>query len=161
MKIGWKELLLCGVVVAVFLSSALYFYASGRQEAMLLQPQNLGLISQGSQIYAESCASCHGANLEGEPNWKSTNADGSLPAPPHDETGHTWHHPDDLLFRITKFGTAKATGLDELNSDMPAFEGTLSDEEIIAVLSWIKAQWPEDLQKRHDMLNERTRSLSK
>ena len=27
-----------------------------------------------------------------------------LPAPPHNETGHTWHHPDEMLFAITKYG---------------------------------------------------------
>jgi mono/diheme cytochrome c family protein len=55
-------------------------------------------IVAGQSLYADSCASCHGANLEGQPNWQSPNADGVLPAPPHDRTGHTWHHDDELLF---------------------------------------------------------------
>lgn len=81
------------------------------------------------------------------------NPDGSLKAPPHDETGHTWHHQDDLLFRITKLGTAKAVGLENFNSNMPAFEGVLTETEIIAVLSWIKAQWPQEIRERHDFIN--------
>ena len=28
-------------------------------------------------------------------------------------------------------------------SDMPAFEGILSDDEIVAVLAYIKSTWPE------------------
>jgi hypothetical protein len=46
-----------------------------------------------------------GANLEGQPNWKERQANGRLPAPPHDASGHTWHHPDAQLFGITKQGS--------------------------------------------------------
>ncbi|GHB47959.1 hypothetical protein GCM10007094_41600 [Pseudovibrio japonicus] len=161
MNSGKKVLLLVGLLAIVAVASAVYFYANDRQEVRMLRPYDQALIAQGADVYAQNCAPCHGANLEGEPDWKTAKSDGSLPAPPHDETGHTWHHDDDLLFRITKFGTAKAAGLDDLNSNMPAFEDTLSDQEIIAVLSWIKAQWPEEMQKRHDEMNERTRSLRK
>jgi S-disulfanyl-L-cysteine oxidoreductase SoxD len=36
---------------------------------------------------------------------------------------------------------------------MPVFGGVLTDEEIIAALSYVKARWPEDLRRRHDELN--------
>ena len=49
----------------------------------------------GQSLYAGACVSCHGANQEGQPNWQSPNADGVLPAPPHDGMGHTWHHDSD------------------------------------------------------------------
>ena len=69
------------------------------------------------------------------------NASGKLPAPPHDETGHTWHHSDKQLFTITKFGLAAiAPGYE---SDMPAFEDVLSDDEIRTILDYIKSTWPE------------------
>ena len=58
---------------------------------------NRDLVS-GQTLYTNNCASCHGAKLEGQPNWRSPNADGVLPAPPHDPTGHTWHHDNGLLF---------------------------------------------------------------
>lgn len=61
-------------------------------------------VERGTPLYAENCASCHGVNLEGQPNWRSPNADGTPPAPPHDDTGHTWHHSDKLLFEYTKLG---------------------------------------------------------
>lgn len=112
-----------------------------------------GQVALGRTIYDRECASCHGANAEGQPNWTQALPDGSLPAPPHDASGHTWHHPDDLLFRITKLGVAKAANLKDYPSAMPAYEGTLSDEEIVAVLSWIKSQWPPDVRARHDELN--------
>jgi len=106
-------------------------------------------IVQGGQIYVEYCAACHGANLEGQENWRSPGADGRLPAPPHDETGHTWHHSDNLLFDYTKLGgTAlmEQKGV-EFDSGMPGFAEQLTDAEIHDVLAYIKSTWPERIQK--------------
>lgn len=61
-------------------------------------------LSKGQKNYQSFCASCHGANLEVQPNWRDFKEDGSLPAPPHDETGHTWHHDTEMLFNYTKLG---------------------------------------------------------
>ena len=100
------------------------------------------VIEQGRQIYADQCASCHGAQLEGQPDWKTPLPSGRLPAPPHDAGGHTWHHPDDILFRIVREGTAAIVG-GGYESDMPGFADVLSDAEIRAVLAYIKSTWPE------------------
>ncbi len=99
------------------------------------------VIKQGRQIYADQCASCHGAQLEGQPDWKTPLPSGRLPAPPHDADGHTWHHPDDILFRIVREGTAAIVG-GGYKSDMPGF-AVLSDAEIQAALANIKSTWPE------------------
>ena len=99
-------------------------------------------VALGHQLYAEHCASCHGASLEGQPHWKERLPNGRLPAPPHDASGHTWHHPDGMLFRIVKYGPAAIVG-GNYESDMPAFEGVLADGEIRAVLGFIKSSWPE------------------
>ncbi len=121
-----------------------------------LQPGDPILLATGARVYAERCASCHGTQLEGQPDWQSRGADDLLPAPPHDATGHTWHHRDELLFRITKFGMAKAINLPDYKSSMPIYEGVLSDEEIVAVLSWIKSRWPTSVREKHDQLNAQT-----
>ena len=100
-------------------------------------------IAQGKTLYAERCASCHGAKLEGQRDWKSPLPSGRMPAPPHDASGHTWHHPDGVLFRITKEGPAAVVG-GGYESDMQGFgNGTLSDDDIRAVLAFIKSTWPE------------------
>jgi len=111
----------------------------------------------GAKIYAENCAACHGANLEGEANWRQRKPNGRLPAPPHNARGHTWHHDDATLFGITKLGTAKFTGL-PIESDMPAFEDVLSDGEIRAVLAFIKSQWPARIRQQQDAINRRATS---
>ena len=103
------------------------------------------LVARGSMIYSQSCASCHGSNLEGQANWRVRKADGTLPAPPHDVTGHTWHHSDDQLFKMTKWGTEALVGGD-YKSEMRGFSDELDDGEIWAVLAYIKSQWPADIQ---------------
>ncbi|TNF21789.1 MAG: c-type cytochrome [Rhodobacteraceae bacterium] len=111
-------------------------------------------VAAGAALYAENCAACHGAALEGEGDWRARNADGSLRAPPHDETGHTWHHPDAQIFAITKHGTEAVTG-GAVQSTMEGFGDQLSDADILAVLAFIKAQWPDEIIARHDALNQR------
>jgi S-disulfanyl-L-cysteine oxidoreductase SoxD len=142
------------VAVAVAASAAVVvFVVLGRSSGPLLEPDDTRAVARGRTVYLENCASCHGRNLEGQPDWKSPDEEGLLPAPPHDGSGHTWHHPDRVLFDVTKLGVAKAANLKDYKTRMPAFEGILGDDEIIAVLSYIKSTWPEDMRLRHDQLN--------
>lgn len=126
----------------------------GDAQPWRLQPDDPAVLATGKQVYERHCAGCHGARLEGAPNWRERDAAGRLPAPPHDASGHTWHHTDEVLFRITKYGVARAANLKDYVSLMPVYEGVLSDAEIVAVLSYIKAHWPADLRRKHDELNE-------
>jgi len=127
----------------------------GPHAQSLLRPSDSRIVAQGAIIYKQYCASCHGRNLEGERNWRSRLPDGTLPAPPHDESGHTWHHPDKLLFALTKKGTEKFVG-GNYKSKMLGFEGILTDAQIVAVLSYIKSRWSEKVRKRHDQINKRS-----
>ena len=101
-------------------------------------------LAQGRRLYDAHCAACHGKALEGEPNWRERKPSGRLPAPPHDDRGHTWHHPDAVLFAITKEGLVPGRYAPPgYQSDMPGFGGTLSDGEIRAVLAYIASHWSE------------------
>lgn len=104
-------------------------------------PNDAALVSHGQNVYAANCALCHGAQLEGQPDWKHPLPNGRLPAPPHDVSGHTWHHPDEVLFHVTMAGTTH-------ESDMPAFRGILSERDVWAVLAFIKSTWPEDIRRK-------------
>lgn len=107
-------------------------------------PDDRVQVARGIRIYAEACASCHGARLEGQGDWRSPNPDGTYPAPPHDADGHTWHHPDSLLFRYTKLGGREALkDVPGVKSAMPGFGDGLSDQDIWDVLAFIKSRWPE------------------
>ncbi len=150
MRLATTGLALAGSVAAV-----LWFFA--RPEPVitrtLLRPDDAKLVQHGEQVYRAHCASCHGVDLRGQAHWRVRGADGRLPAPPHDDTGHTWHHPDELLFRLTKDGVSKTVGMAGYASNMPAFGDRLGDADIVTVLSWIKSRWPPAIQDKHDQIN--------
>ena len=97
-------------------------------------------IAAGRTIYERVCASCHGAHGEGAANWQEPDANGEMPAPPHDASGHTWKHSDAMLYHIVQQGWH-----DPFNKTrrltMPAFKGQLSREETIAVIDYLKTLW--------------------
>ena len=120
-----------------------------------LDASNTELVSLGKNLYAQHCSVCHGVNLEGQPNWKELGPDGRLPAPPHDESGHTWHHPDSYLVHVLKEGII--AGEDKpigYQNNMPVFSKILSDKEIIATLSYIKSTWSLDYQEWQENTNK-------
>ncbi|HSC94436.1 MAG TPA: cytochrome c [Burkholderiales bacterium] len=122
-------------------------------------PDDPAQVARGKPAYDRHCASCHGARLEGQPKWQDKLPTGRMPAPPHDASGHTWHHPDPVLFGITKDGLVPGKYAPPgYQSDMPGFGGVLSDEEIWAVLAYIKASWPPSIRNAQlEMTRERPR----
>ncbi|MFQ5466727.1 MAG: c-type cytochrome [Kiloniellaceae bacterium] len=111
-------------------------------------------LAAGQALYVARCAACHGANMEGQANWRRRKADGTMPAPPHDSSGHTWHHPDRQLFEIVKFGTASFAG-PNYRTDMRAFGPEMSDQEIRTVLAYIRSIWPAEIRRRQAELTAR------
>lgn len=109
----------------------------------------------GDSVYTVHCASCHGVRGEGRADWRNRGADGRLPPPPHDSTGHTWHHADGLLFRIVAKGTAAALG-DTAHRErygMPAYSPPLTPADIRAVLTHLKRSWTAEQRQRQATLS--------
>lgn len=139
----------------VVVGCALLIAACG-DDAPRIDAADAKQVAAGKSVYARHCASCHGVNLEGQPDWRRRKPNGRLPAPPHDASGHTWHHPDALLFEITKHGLVPPRAPPGYASDMPAFAGVLSDDEIRAVLAYIQSRWPPQVtEARAEMLRQR------
>src|SRR5229473_7185641 len=136
-----------GVLVAV--GTVVWLGASA--EPTKPYPNSASLVTRGKSVYTLQCASCHGTNLEGQPNWRERLPNGRLPAPPHDATGHTWHHSDRRLFDMVKNGTAGV--MPGYETDMPAYKDNLSDPDIWAVLSFIESMWPADIRERQQRMN--------
>ena len=108
-------------------------------------------VARGEDLYQQHCASCHRADLSGDPEWKTPNEDGSYPPPPHDSSGHTWHHSDQILLEIIRDGSAFP------QSRMPSFGDRLSDEEILTILEFFKANWgPEEREYQRQVTEEQT-----
>ena len=99
---------------------------------------NVYTIAAGENLYAVNCASCHRADLSGDPNWMTPDENGVYPPPPHDATGHTWHHDDGLLLEIIR------DGLQGFPSGMPTFAGILTDDEILSILEFLKSEWGDE-----------------
>ncbi len=148
-----------GIGVLTALGAAAYVWTGSAGDVQSgVMPESVDLVA-GKALYAETCAACHGVNLEGQDNWRSPGEDGRLPAPPHDETGHTWHHEDQVLFDYTRLGGREmmaAQGM-EFDSGMPGFGDQLSDQEIWNILGYIKSTWPEEIQ---DMQAARTKGVA-
>ena len=144
-----------GAAVTIGLVIAVYSFRTGNSVENTTPPDPV----QGAALYAANCASCHGKNLQGQPNWQERRADNTLPAPPHDDSGHTWHHPDSVLFAYTKFGgqaSLNENGLTAITSAMPAFEDILSDDEIRNTLAYIRSRWSERARKKQAELTAKS-----
>lgn len=133
----WLWLLIVGMTLA----------ACGRQTAASSGPGapsyptlDAAQVDRGRALYQQQCASCHGSNAEGAPNWATPGPDGFFLPPPHDDTGHTWHHSDRVLYEVIRDGMS-----DPLKPGsplrMPAFGDKLSDVEIRALITYFKSLW--------------------
>ena len=148
---------------AVSVLTLVYYFASPFEKAKAratLSSNNKAVVSLGKETYAQNCASCHGINLEGQINWRQQDTNGYMLAPPHNESGHTWHHSDDYLFSMTKNGIENMIGKKYPNN-MPVYKEQLSDEQIIAALSYIKSTWSRRIQRQHDQINARANTHNK
>ncbi|MCB0197124.1 MAG: cytochrome c [Anaerolineae bacterium] len=130
------------IIIAILLIGGgltLLFFSPGFGQAQPITINGQSItddqLALGETVYETNCAACHGIEGEGQPNWKIPDQNGVLPAPPHDSTGHTWHHADEQLLGII------ANGGSMPDSAMPGYQHILSDEEMVAVLGYIKTFW--------------------
>ncbi|RMF89852.1 MAG: hypothetical protein D6736_07680 [Nitrospinota bacterium] len=130
----------------------------GTEQALRADPHNREQVAVGQAVYARHCAACHGVNLEGQPNWRQRLPTGHYPAPPHDATGHTWHHPDRYLFETVKYGWQRFAP-PGYQSNMQGFQDRLTDAEIWAVLAFIKSRWPPAIQAQQEQVNRRAQAV--
>ncbi len=99
-------------------------------------------VKKGADLFAQNCASCHGAKGEGTKNWKTPDDNGVYPPPPINGKGHAWHHDLALLRGTVKNGGKPVGGT------MPAFGDRLSKEDIDAVIAYVQSLWPEEIYQR-------------
>jgi S-disulfanyl-L-cysteine oxidoreductase SoxD len=152
--IGDRRLWLGAVVIAVAAAGVAAFAlrAPAMARAHFADAENADAVREGKKLYASHCAACHGRKLQGQLLWQVRDEFAGRRAPAHDQTGHTWQHSDEDLFAITKFGRLPTTPA-TAKSYMPAYADNLSDEQILAVIAYIKATWPLGLRVSQALLN--------
>jgi mono/diheme cytochrome c family protein len=106
------------------------------------------LIAHGKLIFDEFCSVCHGAKLEGELASGARVPEGQKPAPPLNGSAHSYHHADGELFGVVKHGpeSSDASGWPR----MPVFDRVLPNDDIWAVIAYIKSVWPKHIQLEHE-----------
>lgn len=119
-----KRKLGTAILLGIILLALVYLTWGAAQPAEPLADE--AVIALGAQVYAQSCASCHGDQGEGHI---------LLPqAPALDDSEHAWHHPDGQLLEFIRAGGAQ----------MPAFGEQLEDDEIVAVIRYFQTWWTAD-----------------
>ena len=106
-------------------------------------------LALGGRVFQKNCATCHGKEAKGEPDWRKRKPDGKLKPPPLNGTGHMWHHSKDLLLSIIANGSINKGG------DMPAWGDKLSDKEMDAVVTWLQSKWPQEVYASWLEINKR------
>jgi S-disulfanyl-L-cysteine oxidoreductase SoxD len=154
-----KRNLLLGAIFLFLVFGAILIY-SFREDTgkALIDSSDQGLVTRGKAVYATQCAACHGDKLQGQSDWRRRLPNGRLPAPPHDASGHTWHHPDAVLLDIVRNGLVPGkTAPEGYESDMPAYKDMLPASDIVAVLAYIKSTWPEEIARLQKEVSEQAR----
>lgn len=109
-------------------------------------------LNLGQQVYNLRCAHCHGYNGEGQlaNTIENTMTLGMLTIPPHDSTGHTWQHPDQLLIRTIREGISNP--LDQF--PMEPYASVMTDEEIRAVIAYMRLWWTDEQRAHQQRVTE-------
>lgn len=135
--------LLVGAVGASVVGAVWHF-----QSEMMIpgDATDLDQVAFGSRVYGRICANCHGAGLDGQLGWEEPLKDGTRLAPAHSTEGETWRRTDETLYEVVKFG-GETLMPDGGVSRMPGFGEKLTDDEIWAVIAFIKSTWPTNVQE--------------
>lgn len=119
-------------------------HSSGESQIQILDtPFNDTQLAEGQTIYLQYCSACHGVEGQGQfPDAPfEPDSTGRIGAPPHNETGHSWHHSDVVLIRyVTEGGFSDPARF----YVMPPFGTILTEEQILVVIAHIKTLWTDE-----------------
>jgi len=142
----FAALLLIAGAAAIAAVLGIFVFSHLLDRGDVLRPAEVALATEGKAVYAVSCRSCHGANLQGGAN------SGANPVPPPlDATGHAWVHSDADLFEMVKYGLADCGA--DASPTMPPLGSHLDDESIRAALAYIKSTWPAPIRRVQSTLD--------
>lgn len=119
--------------------------------APTVDPANTELAA-AQRNYNSYCAHCHGyvGDGQGAPSEERTLALGYKIVPRHDAQGHTWQHPDQLLFETIKYGVDSPLNL----YPMVEYGSRLTDDDIWGIIDYLKRFWTNEQRAHQQRLTE-------
>lgn len=99
-------------------------------------------LSEGNEIYAENCASCHGKQAESIASWQQIDANGIYPPPPLNGSAHAWHHSLDIMDRVIREGGKPLGGV------MPGWKDILTEDQRLKAVASFQQYWSDDIYAR-------------
>jgi mono/diheme cytochrome c family protein len=105
----------------------------------------------GEALYQANCQRCHGGATGGS----------MMDMPPrHNANGHTWHHADQQLIDTVLNGSGQMGEMmrgmmGDPGVRMPAFRDVLTEEDVRAILAYIKTWWTEEQRRTQADLSQR------
>lgn len=123
-----------------------------RDDVPTIDPNTDPILHTAQANYNIYCAHCHGYAGEGHnPSSEKIAKDlGYAIVPAHDASGHTWEHPDQLLFEVIKYGIENPLNL----YPMAEYGSRMSDDEIMGVIDYMKRWWTADQRAHQARLTE-------
>lgn len=94
-------------------------------------------VDEGRRLYDRLCASCHGTDGVGDPNWRQRDHEGMFPPPPLNGTAHAWHHSLPQLRQTILQGSPAGLGR------MPPWKDQIDDGQATAIIAFFSSLWPE------------------
>jgi mono/diheme cytochrome c family protein len=125
------------MIYVAALAAFLVHGAAGASEPPAIDP---AVVERGKAVYEKYCALCHGAAAEGAPNWQVRDKLGEVPAPPHNQEGHSWRHADMMLYHTVHDGARNPFNPSQ-RFTMPGFQFVLTPGEIGSVLTYLRTLW--------------------
>jgi len=146
-------LLIAGCSAVLGLSALLLFVSLPQIQSSQLNPTpTLTALMRGEQLYIANCQVCHLGREGGQ----------MMDYPPrHNANGHTWHHPDCELKQVILNGGDEMTAMmrqmmsvPDSVARMPAWKDKLSNDDIDAILAFIKTWWTEDQRRAQAQITQ-------
>lgn len=106
--------------------------ASAQASASAVIARNPGSSSDGAAVYLTNCSSCHGADGRGLPDM----------FPPLAHSAVVTGDPR-VLIKIVEDGIQGRVVVDGVSydGDMPQWKGQISDEQLAAVITYVRSAW--------------------
>ena len=100
-----------------------------------LRQYDKNMLARGERVFQTNCAVCHSNGGEGKPGWQQPGPDGMFLPPPLDGNGRAWRLSSSQMKQFIRQGSPHG------RSNMPAWQGKLTDPEIDEVVTWITSLW--------------------